>query len=81
MKKLSISLSNRFYKMCENIKNSQNYNDLNFHLGVACGFSSALMLSDVIDFDCYVAMREYIDTVHSIWYSSNSNKVGGLLNE
>lgn len=68
MKKLSDSLARRFYEMCENIKNTQNSDDLNFHLGTACGFSSALMLSNVIDFDCYVAMREYIDAVHDNWY-------------
>lgn len=64
MKKLSNILANRFYEMCENIKNSQNHDDLNFHLGSACGFSSALLLSDVIDIDCYVAMREYINNAH-----------------
>ena len=70
MKKLNGVLASRFYDMCEGIKNSLNNEDLNFYFGIACGFASGLLLTDTIDIECYKAMREYIDTVHGIWYQS-----------
>lgn len=60
MKQLNDFLATRFYNVCEDIKNSLNSDDLNFHVGVACGFASALFLTDTIDSDCYSAMHEYI---------------------
>lgn len=70
MKKLNDVLASRFYDMCEDIKNSSNSEDLNFYIGVACGFSSALFLAGTIDNGCYKAMREYIDKVYGIWHQS-----------
>lgn len=60
MKKLNDVLAKKFYETCENIKNAQNSDDLNFYIGVAFGFTSGLLLSDVIDVDCYSAMNIYI---------------------
>lgn len=45
MKKLDDFLGNKFYDVCEDIKNSRNVEDLNYHVGVACGFASGLLLS------------------------------------
>lgn len=63
MKKLNNGLARKFYDMCEDVKNSQNFEDLNFHVGVACGFASGLFLSNVIGIDCYTAMHDYINIV------------------
>lgn len=67
MKKLNNFLGNKFYGVCEDIKNSRDVEDLNFHVGVACGFASGLLLSHTIDFDCYTAMHEYISAVRDGW--------------
>lgn len=37
-------LAKKFYGTCENIKNAQNSDDLNFYVGVACGIASGLLL-------------------------------------
>lgn len=63
MKKLNDVLAKKFYDTCENIKNAQNSDDLNFYVGVACGIASGLMLSGVIDVDCHMAMHLYIGVV------------------
>lgn len=63
MKKLNDVLAKKFYGTCENIKNAQNSDDLNFYVGVACGIASGLMLSGVIDVDCHMAMHLYIGVV------------------
>lgn len=63
MKNLNNVLARKFYDMCEDVKNSQNFEDLNFHVGVACGFVAGLFLSKVIDIDCYTEMHDYINIV------------------
>ena len=63
MKDLNYVLSKKFFDTCENIKNAQNSDDLNFYVGVACGIASGLLLSDVIDIECHVAMHLYIGVV------------------
>lgn len=63
MKELNDLVAKKFYDTCENIKNSQNSDDLNFYVGVACGIASGLMLSGVIDVDCHMAMHLYIGEV------------------
>lgn len=63
MKGLNDVLASRFYALCDDIRNSLNSEELNFQVGVACGFASGLFLTDTIDIDCYKAMREYIDIV------------------
>lgn len=60
MKDLDEKLAKRFLNVCDNIKNSQSIEDLNFYYGLACGLASALFLSDVIDIDCYTAMHLHI---------------------
>lgn len=70
MKGLKNNLARRFYEICEDVKNSQNEKDLIFNFGVACGFTSALMLADVIDMDCYTAMYEYIREVRYGYHST-----------
>lgn len=70
MKKLNDCLGRRFYDMCEVVKNSQNSEDLNFHVGAVYGFASGLLLSHTIDFDCYTAMHEYISVVRDGWHST-----------
>lgn len=62
MKQLNSVLNSRFHNMCEDIKKS-NSEDLDFYIGIACGFVSGLFLTDTIDNDVYTEMREYIDTV------------------
>lgn len=57
MKDLNGMLAKKFLDTCEDIKNSQSIEDLNFYSGLACGLASALFLSDVIDIDCYTAMH------------------------
>lgn len=61
MKKLNDGLARRFYDMCEDVKNSLNAEDLNYKVGVACGFASGLFLSNLVDIDCYSAMHDYIN--------------------
>lgn len=68
MKKLNDVLANKFYNECEEIKNARNSEDLNFHVGVACGFASGLLLSHLIDMECYTAMHLYIGTLHDGWF-------------
>lgn len=63
MKGLNDVLAKKFYDTCENIKNAQNSDDLNFYLGVASGIASGLLLSGVIDIKCNTAMHLYIDFV------------------
>lgn len=63
MKGLNNVLAKKFYDTCENIKKCKNSDDLNFYVGVACGIASGLMLSGVIDVDCYTAMHLYIGVV------------------
>jgi hypothetical protein len=60
MKKLNDVLAKKFYETGENIKNAQNSDDLNFYVGLGFGIASGLMLSGVIDVDCYTAMHIYI---------------------
>lgn len=60
MKDLNGRLAKKFLDTCEDIKNSQSIEDLNFYCGLACGLASALFLSDVIDIDCYTAMHLHI---------------------
>lgn len=62
MKQLNSVLSSRFHDICEDIKKS-NSEDLDFYFGLACGFVSGLFLTDTIDYDGYMEMREYINTV------------------
>lgn len=57
------ALARRFYDMCEDVKNSRNTEDLNYHLGVACGFATGLFLSNLVDIDCYTAMHDCINNV------------------
>lgn len=61
MEKLSNELARRFYDMCESVKNAQNSEALIFSVGEACGFASGLLLSNVIDIDCYTTMHDYIN--------------------
>lgn len=68
MKKLNDSLKNKFYNVCEDIKNSRNFEALNFNVGVACGFASGLLLSRTIVFDCYTAMHDHISVVRESWH-------------
>lgn len=63
MKDLNYVLSKKFLDTCDNIKNAQNSDDLNFYVGVACGIASGLWLSGVIDADCYMAMNLHISVV------------------
>lgn len=70
MKKLNDCLARRFYDMCEDVKNSQNSEYLNYYVGTVCGFASGLLLSHAIDFDCYIAMHEYISVVREGWHST-----------
>lgn len=65
MRKLNDCLASKFYSICDDIKMSRTREDLNFHVGDACGFASGLLLSDVIDFDCYTAMHDYISVVQA----------------
>lgn len=51
MKKLNDLLAKKFCDTCEDIKNAQNSDDLNFYVGIACGIACGLMLSGVIDVD------------------------------
>jgi hypothetical protein len=71
MKKLNDVSVRRFYAMCEDIKNSLTSEELNFNVGVACGFASGLFLTDTVNIDCYKAMRECIDS------ASVQSKLGG----
>lgn len=66
MKGLNDVLASRYYALCDDIRNSLNSDELNFQVGVACGFASGLFLTDTIDIDCYKAMREYIDIVSEL---------------
>lgn len=50
----------KFYSLCDDINMSHTSEDLNFHVGVACGFASGLLLTCTIDCDCYTAMQDYI---------------------
>lgn len=62
MKLLNDLVVKKFQDTCENIKNSENSDDLNFYVGVACGITSCLLLLGVIDFDYHTLMHVYIDT-------------------
>jgi hypothetical protein len=66
MKGLNDVLARRYYALCDDIRNSLNSEELNFRVGVACGFASGLFLTEKIDIDCYKAMREYIDIVSEL---------------
>lgn len=70
MRKLNDCLASKFYNLCDDIKMAHTSEDLNFHIGVACGFASGLLLSHAIDFDCYTAMQDYISVVFDGWHST-----------
>lgn len=72
MKNLNDVLVRRYYDLCDSIRNSSDSDELNFQVGVACGFVSGLLLTDTIDIDCYKEMRGYIDIV------SEMCKLGGV---
>lgn len=63
MKDLNDVLAKKFLETCDNIKNAQNSDDLNFYEGSACGIASGLLLSGLIDVDCYTLMHLYIDVM------------------
>lgn len=45
------------------LKKSQKIEDLDFRLGLVCGFTSCLFLADIINISCYQKMHEYISTL------------------
>lgn len=63
MKNSNDRLLNRFYDLCEDIKKSKDFEDLNFRLGLACGFISGLFLADIINISSYENAHEYIRTI------------------
>lgn len=63
MKNLNERLVDRFYDLCKDIKKSQKIEDLDFRLGLACGFISGLFLADIIDISSYQKMHEYISAL------------------
>lgn len=68
MKNLNGALAKKFLDTCDNIKNAQNSDDLNFYVGAACGIASGLFLSDLIDVDCYTSMHLYIGVMRDGCY-------------
>ena len=63
MKNSNDRLLNRFYDLCNDIKKVTKIEDLDFRLGLACGFISCLFLADIIDINSYQKMHEYISTL------------------
>ena len=63
MKNSNERLLNRFYDLCNDIKKVTKIEDLDFRLGLACGFISGLFLADIIDISSYQKMHEYISTL------------------
>ena len=66
MKNLNERLLSRFYDLCEDIKKTTKIEDLDFRLGMACGFISGLFLADIIDIGSYQKMHEYISTLRGV---------------
>lgn len=63
MKNSNERLLSRFYELCNDIKKVTKIEDLDFRLGLACGFISGLFLADIIDIGSYQKMHEYISTL------------------
>ena len=63
MKNSNERLLRRFYELCNDIKKVTKIEDLDFRLGLACGFISGLFLADIIDIGSYQKMHEYISTL------------------
>ena len=63
MKNSTDRLLNRFYDLCEDIKKVTKIEDLDFRLGLVCGFTSCLFLADIINICTYQKMHEYISTL------------------
>ena len=63
MKNSNDRLLNRFYDLCDDIKKVTKIEDLDFRLGLVCGFTSCLFLADIISLSTYQAMHEYISTI------------------
>ena len=63
MKNSNDRLVSRFYDLCEDIKKVTKIEDLDFRLGLACGFISGLYLADIINISSYENAHEYIRTI------------------